>query len=91
MDSHGLSSPLEADPEVMPVKATRQYCGVSNARLLMADLERSSTTSSTSREGWVGFVFRSDPDDLESYTSDDSSSVSSSKVVRLGVSAIPIH
>jgi hypothetical protein len=32
----------------------------------------------------VGLVFRSDPKDLESSRSDDSSSVSSSKAVRLG-------
>jgi hypothetical protein len=39
----------------------------------------------------VGLFFRSDLDNLESSRSDDSSSVSSSKAVRLGVSAIPIH
>jgi hypothetical protein len=39
----------------------------------------------------VGLVFRSDLDNLESSRSDDSSSVSSSKAVRLGVSAIPIR
>jgi hypothetical protein len=38
----------------------------------------------------VGLVFRSDLDDLDSSISDDSTSVPSSKAVRLGVSAIPI-
>jgi hypothetical protein len=91
MDSPGLSSPLEVDPEVIPVKATRQYRGASNARLLMVDSQRSTTTSSTSRAGWVGLVFRFNPDDLKSSRSDDSSLVSSSKAVYLGVSAIPIR